>query len=154
MKRVIASLMMLMILSIVAACAAGDYAIDEPYAYPVDTQSEEWDALTPRERREVFSIPQEIIDDMTTQALLISVLNNPFLSDAWAYSTGEQMVEVAVGLNGAHGIDGVAELMERDDIQEELQWAKKRYSDDVYSNRVDLLIFIYEHYVLGFPYPY
>ena len=93
-KRIAALLLLSAVLCTLCACGGSGYSIKEPYDYGVDTQTEEWEALTARQRREAYSIPQEIIDDMTTEALLRSVLDNPFLSDAWAFSTGEQMVEV------------------------------------------------------------
>lgn len=57
-------------------------------------------------------------------------------------------------MNGAYGIDGVTELMACDDIEQELSRAKERCSDTTYANRIDLLFFVYEHYVLERPFDY
>ena len=48
-----------------------------PYEYPVFPGEEQWEELTVEERTEIFTIDPETAKRMTTQALLLSVLENP-----------------------------------------------------------------------------
>ena len=125
------------------------YSIDQPYEYPLEYGSEAWHQMEPRQRQEAYSVPQEIIDSMTTQALLYTVLDNPFLSDAWAYSTSEEMVEVVLGLNGARGIDGAMELMAREDFKQELDRASQTHPEEKTARLLELLELVYNCHVLG-----
>ena len=48
----------------------GGYTIDEPYEYPVVPGTEEWVALdTFEEKLELSQIPDEILQEMTTELL-------------------------------------------------------------------------------------
>ena len=125
------------------------YSIDEPYEYPLEYNSEAWHQMEPRQRQEAYTVPQELIDSMTTQALLYTVLDNPFLSDAWAYPTSEQMAEVVLGLNGARGIDGAMELMAREDFKQELDRAGQAQPEEKTARLLELLELVYNCHVLG-----
>lgn len=65
-----------------------EYAIDTPYEYPVLPGTQEWidlgDTLT---RRRACQIPDDILHNMTTDALLQTVINYPFLPDIYAFDS-------------------------------------------------------------------
>lgn len=65
-----------------------EYYIDEPYVYPTVPGTDAWNALTSRvEKGNVCEIPNVILDNMTTNALLESYLNYPLLGDIFAWPT-------------------------------------------------------------------
>lgn len=93
------------------------YTIDTPYEYPIKQGSEEWFALdTPQERTSAFYVPEKIIEQMTTEALLLTVMSNPYFIDIYAFSTIEQGVEMV-----ANYVSGLAELVNRPDFFTEVQ---------------------------------
>ena len=101
---------------------SGEYSITKAYDYPIEVGSDEWNNLkTPEERKAAFSVPQTVIDDMTTKALLETVFTNPFLTDIWAYnSQGNYDKGITMALDN---IDGLSELTERENFLEELEAA-------------------------------
>lgn len=87
------------------------YTIDTPYEYPVLPGTQEWiDLGNVVARREASQIPEEILHNMTTDALLLTVLNYPFLDDIYAFNTLE------MGYNAVRGhCNGLRELETRPD---------------------------------------
>ncbi len=70
---------------------ASPYTIDTPYEYPILPGTQEWlDLGGVIARRKACQVPDEIIQDMTTDALFLTVLNHPFLNDIHAYNSIEQ----------------------------------------------------------------
>ena len=70
---------------------ASPYTIDTPYEFPVVPGTQEWiDLGSTIARRKACEVPDEIIQNMTTDALLLTVLNHPFLSDMYAFNSIEQ----------------------------------------------------------------
>lgn len=66
------------------------YTIDAPYEYPYVPGTQEWIGLgNTLARRRACQVPDEILQHMTTDALLLTVLNYPFLSDMYAFNTIE-----------------------------------------------------------------
>ena len=83
------------ILSLWAVAAAkppeSPYTIDTPYEFPVVPGTQEWiDMSDTLARRKACEVPDEIIQHMTTDALFLTVLNHPFLSDMYAFNSVEQ----------------------------------------------------------------
>ncbi len=70
------------------------YTIDTPYEYPIVPGTQEWiDLGDVRARRKACQVPDEIIQNMTTDALLLTVLDYPFMCDIYAYNTMEMGYE-------------------------------------------------------------
>lgn len=91
--------------------------IDSPYEYPIKQGSEEWFALdTPQERTGAFYVPEKIIKQMTTKALLLTVMSNPYFIDIYAFSSIELGVEMV-----SNYVSGLAELVSRPDFYAEVQ---------------------------------
>lgn len=67
------------------------YTIDTPYEFPVVPGTQEWiDLGDTLARRKACEVPDEVIQHMTTDALLLTVLDHPFLSDMYAFNSIEQ----------------------------------------------------------------
>ena len=70
------------------------YTIDTPYEYPILPGTQEWIALEDViARRKVCQIPNNILQNMTTDALMQTVLDYPFLNNIYAYNTLEEGYE-------------------------------------------------------------
>ena len=64
------------------------YTIDTPYEYPVVPGTPEWlSYATVIGRRKACQVPDEILEHMTTDALLLTALDYPFMSDIYAFNT-------------------------------------------------------------------
>lgn len=92
------------------------YSIDEPYDFPVSPYDEEWaDFETKAEALACCQIPENILKEMTTEALLETVLNYPFLIDYIAhdnyYAAAEKFMVT---------FNGFEELLSRSDLTEVL----------------------------------
>lgn len=122
---VIAVLLILaiMCMSGCAASVSGDnkYTITTPYEYPVKPGSSEWNALSIAERREACDVPEEILKNMTTGALVQTVIAYPLLPDILAYDSFEMGLE-----HMSSHFGGINELKGRQDACECLQ----EYLDD------------------------
>jgi hypothetical protein len=55
--------------------------IETPYRYPVRPGTDAWKELTSGDRVTLSQIPSEMVDSMTTPALVESILSHPFLVD-------------------------------------------------------------------------
>lgn len=61
---------------------------EKPYQYPMTKGSAAWDNLkTYKEKRDASQIPQQVVQDLTTSALLESVLNYPLLTDVMVFNS-------------------------------------------------------------------
>ena len=70
---------------------ASPYTIDIPYEFPVVPGTQEWiDLGDIFARRKACEVPDDIIQNMTTDALLQTVLRHPFFSDMYAFNSLEQ----------------------------------------------------------------
>lgn len=66
------------------------YTIDIPYEYPYVPGTQEWiDLGSTQARRKASQVPDEVLEHMTTHALLLTVLNYPFRSDMYCFDTLE-----------------------------------------------------------------
>lgn len=72
-----------------------DYTIYDKYNYPVQLESEAWKNIdTAEEKREISQIPVQIVNDMSTDALLESILDYPLIGDIFAFGTIEEGINV------------------------------------------------------------
>ena len=104
------------------------YTIDEPYEYPIQPGTDEWFAIESHaDKVEMLQIPQEVLENMTTRALVESVVNYPYFPDMDTFSTPEQGYRaVRDGFNGLQELearpDGMACLQAGWDIHMVRQW--------------------------------
>lgn len=74
--------------AVAAAKPVSPYTIDTPYEYPYVPGTQEWIGLgNTLARRRACQVPDEILQHMTTDALLLTVLDYPFLNDIYAFNT-------------------------------------------------------------------
>lgn len=89
----------------------GGYTIDEPYEYPIKPGTDEWFEIEDHvEKIKMLQIPQDVLDKMTTEALVESVVNYPYFPDMDAFSTQELGYEAV-----RNGFNGLQELESRPD---------------------------------------
>lgn len=132
MKKILSCIVVILFLILLAIgtqmvgheTSSNTYTITEPYVYPLERGSEEWLAMQPDDRRNAYQVPSDIINNMTTEALLQTVITNPYFSDIWAYSPLQQGAEVACEM-----LSGFAELLEREDLPEVLEQYKEEFGE-------------------------
>lgn len=84
---------------------------EKKFDYPIKPESDEWKTFdTHKKMVEACTIPDEIIEKMSTQELLEIVMNYPLLSDLYYYDTYEQGLYALVS-----EFNGLKELFKRDD---------------------------------------
>lgn len=67
---------------------AQEYTIDTPYEYPILPGTQEWaDLFTHGAMLRACQIPEDILQAMTTEALVETVVNYPLAADVYAYDT-------------------------------------------------------------------
>lgn len=92
------------------------YTIDLPYEYPVQPGTDEWFALeTHGNRAAISQIPDDILHALTTNALVETVINYPFMSDMLLFSDGETGYQIV-----RDNFNGLQELEVRPDGLETL----------------------------------
>lgn len=89
---------------------------DEPWVFPVQPGTPEWRKLSVRQRLASCQIPEEVIQGMSTDALLETVLHCPYIIDIAAYSTLKQGVERTF-----LKIPALKELLDRSDVRLAIQ---------------------------------
>lgn len=101
------------------------YTIDTPYEYPILPGTQEWiDLGDVFARREACQIPEDILHNMTTDALFQTVLDYPFLSTIYAFDT----IEMGYKANKRQ-FNGLQELETRPDFLDVLsQYCLESYS--------------------------
>ncbi len=83
----------------------------DSYHYPITPESPEWATFdTHDEMVEACTIPQEILDDISTKDLAELVLEYPLSIDCMAFSNEELGIEIVEG-----NFNGLKELLRRDD---------------------------------------
>lgn len=88
-----------------------EYNIEEPYTYPIVPGSSEWANFdTVYEMIEVCQIPEDILKNMSTEALVKTVLNYPLLMDLMAGNTPREGFAVMMS-----NFNGLQELSTRSD---------------------------------------
>lgn len=106
------------------------YTIDTPYEYPILPGTQEWiDLGDVVSRRESCQIPEDILHNMTADALLETVINYPFMADMYAFDdfqTGYETVK--------RRFNGLQELANRPDFSDILL---SSYSESYASNNTE-----------------
>ena len=89
------------------------YTITEPYSYPIMLGSEEWFAMTTtQERTAAYRVPNDVISNMTTEALMLTVMANPFFVDISALN----LETIDLEKLSRRLVSGLAELYSRPDF--------------------------------------
>ena len=104
---------------------AAENAVDaplssEPHVYDILPGSSEWDTMTLYERRAACYVSAEEAEAMTTDALVETVLNYPYLGDIYAFNTISMGIDIVSGRYPALSV-----LLARTDAPNSLQ----RYKD-------------------------
>lgn len=111
----------------------------EPYIYPVLPGSEEWENFTDVEqKRSAVNVGEEVLNMMTTEALVETVITYPFFIDIYAYNS----IEEGICHLGTY-FKGVDILLNRSDaVDELLSYANRKNlsSDDPKSIYVNTLV--------------
>lgn len=99
---------------LVSASAAE--VITEKYKFPIVPGMPEWSEFeSVTEMREACQVPEEILENMTTEALVQTAMDHPFLTDLYFYDTLQDGFDSL-----AESSNVVAELLQRDDAAEAL----------------------------------
>ncbi|MCD4650498.1 MAG: hypothetical protein K8S56_01745 [Candidatus Cloacimonetes bacterium] len=86
MKISILTIILLLCISNMVA----EYTITEPYEFPIEYKSKRWGELRrARKLIEVYQIPQDIMSEMTTIAILETLLGCPYVDDCLGYENLE-----------------------------------------------------------------
>ena len=99
-------------------------SIDVPYRYPITPADKEWaNFKTSKEMYDSCQIPDPVLTSITTDALLETVLNYPFLGTYRCYDDCEIAARYLCGQ-----FNGLEELVARDDLTETLleRYAKSK----------------------------
>ncbi|MDO4733320.1 MAG: hypothetical protein Q4B50_07405 [Bacillota bacterium] len=111
---------LLCLLLLLSACENRGYSITEPYEYPAYPGTEEWEALGKRmEKMEIIDylrVPEDILQNMTTDALIQTVLDFPYASDPLAYEDRRSGFDAHFENNS-----GLSELYAREDCLEKCE---------------------------------
>lgn len=107
------------------------YTITKPYKFPITPEDrEEWKKLTSiSSKKETCQIPQNIVENMTTKALIETVLAYPIFPVEQAFT------EPAYALDGYLDFNGFIELFTRNDAATILfkMFIDENYSEDISS---------------------
>lgn len=116
-------LVVLIVISLLVVCivkvAANSQSkeITVAYEYPIVPGTDEWKQLdTHVKMLEACQIPEEILENLTTQALVETVMNYPLLVEMFAYDTAEAGYQAVY-----NNFNGLRELQERSDAIECLE---------------------------------
>lgn len=89
--------------------------IESNYAYPVQPGTEEWEQLDHGERVLACQIPEEVLEQMTTEELATVVLKYPCFFDMIFYDSYQEGFEVV-----RDNFNGLQALLKREDLAEGL----------------------------------
>jgi len=107
----------------------------DAYDFPIKPGTPEWKALTTHEQmREVLQVPEDILKDMSTKALVQTCLNYPLYGDIWACNSLQEGFEGVTA-----GFNGLQELLKRKDAGVELVKRYKEMDIKAFSQRWTLL---------------
>lgn len=124
MKKIPAVLLTFMMLAVLCAGCASEKdekakQIDTPYVYPIQPGTEEWAKLDSLDAKiAVCKVDPELMNSMTTEALLETVLDYPPLINLYAYTDMQQAIGVV-----SKNFDGLQMLHDREDAAECIQKA-------------------------------
>ncbi len=131
MKKIPAVLLTFMMLAVLCAGCASEKdekakQIDTPYVYPIQPGTEEWAKLDSLDAKiAVCKVDPELMNSMTTEALLETVLDYPLLPNIYAFSSAE----IGIG-SGSGYFEGLQMLHDREDAAECIQKAIDTGTDD------------------------
>ena len=87
------------------------YSITEPYEYPVTPDDAEWVEFdSHQEMIDACQIPEEILNNMSTEALVETVLNYPLLYDMLVWENQSHGVQSVIS-----SFNGLSALLSRED---------------------------------------
>lgn len=85
--------------------------VNSGYDYPIKPGTDEWVKLNDRAKRgDACQIPEDVLKSLSTDELVETVLNYPFLMDIYAYDTIQQGFKAV-----ASRFNGLKELLQRED---------------------------------------
>lgn len=90
----------------------GQYTITTPWEYPIQPGSQEWASLDIMDAMELLDVPDYIVDQMTTQALIETVINYPLLDNIFGFDNTEMGFDLM--RTSFYALDA---LMDRGDAQ-------------------------------------
>ena len=132
MKKILTVLLAFAILAALCAGCASEKdgkakQIDTPYVYPIQPGTEEWAKLDSLDAKiAACKVDPELMNSMTTEALLETVLNYPLLINIYAFSSAE------IGIGSVSGyFEGLQMLHDREDAAECIQKAIDAGTDDL-----------------------
>lgn len=131
MNKALAILLALTMLAVLCAGCASEKderakQIDTPYVYPIQPGTEEWAKLDSLDAKiAACKVAPELMNSMTTEALLETVLDYPLLPNIYAFSSAE------IGIGSVSGyFEGLQMLHDREDAAECIQKAIDTGTDD------------------------
>ena len=128
MKKIPTVLLTFMMLAaLCAGCASGKTKqVDTPYVYPIQPGTEEWAKLDSLDAKiAACKVDPELMNSMTTEALLETVLDYPPLINLYAYTDMQQAIGVV-----SKNFDGLQILLDRENAAECIQKAIDTGTDD------------------------
>ncbi len=106
-----------------------EYTIQESYSYPVVPGTEEWSELsTLQEKIDACHVDPALMQSMTTEALIDTVLNYPLLLNILAYDS----LEMGIG-SVSNYFDGIDILAQRSDAIRCMEECEQEYADSTLS---------------------
>ena len=123
-KLLFVIVLLLCLAGLLAACGqqqATEYTITEPYQYPIVPETAEWRELKGLDAKiEACEVPEEILENITTEALFQTVLDYPLLINFIVYGNpGDLMKGYRAGFEAILGYcNALQELVERPETQE------------------------------------
>ena len=124
MKKIPTVLLTFMMLAVLCAGCASEKdekakQIDTPYVYPIQPGTEEWVKLGSLDAKiDACKVDPELMNSMTTEVLLETVLDYPPLINLYAYTDMQQAIGVV-----SKNFDGLQILHDREDTAECIQKA-------------------------------
>lgn len=131
MNKALATLLALTMLAVLCAGCASEKdekakQIDTPYVYPIQPGTEEWAKLDSLDAKiAACKVEPELMNSMTTEALLETVLDYPLLPNIYAFGSAE------LGIGSVSGyFEGLQMLRDRENAAECIQKAIDTGTDD------------------------
>ena len=88
-----------------------DYTVTEPFIYEIVPGTSEWEALDTLDKKiDACYVPLETVTNMTTEALVETILNYPLLINIYAYNS----IEIGIEAVSTY-FPAIEELLTRDD---------------------------------------
>lgn len=78
--------------TIVAPQKMADQGIDEPYQFPIVPGSPVWETFTThQDMLDATQVPDNVLESLSTTALIRTVMDYPLLGDMYLYNTVQQV---------------------------------------------------------------